>query len=123
MQEVVGSKPGSDSLRWQYVLIAIITGIVIDAFGGLRDKKDEAEENIKVCPLLALSLSLSLSVSLAHTHTHAHLLECAFRTHTHTISLRVSIACFTGIVMGAFRGLRDKTDEAEESMEVFVLFL
>ena len=121
MQEVAGSKPGSDSLRWQYVLIAIITGIVIDAFGGLRDKKDEAEENIKVCPLLALSLSLA--VCLSRTHTHTHLLECAFRTHTHTISLRVSIACFTGIVMDAFRGLRDKTDEAEESMEVFVLFL
>ena len=30
-----------------YVLIAIITGIVIDAFGGLRDERDAAEDDLK----------------------------------------------------------------------------
>lgn len=33
-----------------YVLLAIITGIVIDAFGGLRDEKDAAEQDLRaVC--------------------------------------------------------------------------
>ena len=31
-----------------YVLIAIITGIVIDAFGGLRDKLDADQDALKV---------------------------------------------------------------------------
>lgn len=49
---------------------------MIDAFGGLRDKKDEAEENIKVSPLfsclrrasslhLARALAIDLSLSRA----------------------------------------------------------
>lgn len=39
-----------------YVLLAIITGIVIDAFGGLRDEKDAAEEDLRsVCFVCNLS--------------------------------------------------------------------
>ena len=39
-----------------YILLAIITGIVIDAFGGLRDEKDAAEDDLKnVCFVCSLA--------------------------------------------------------------------
>ena len=50
---------GSDEFIWRvcwdlafqvifiYILLAIITGIVIDAFGALKEKKEAAEENLQ----------------------------------------------------------------------------
>ena len=58
-----------------YILIAIITGIVIDAFGGLRDEREEAEDNLKtscfVCNLDRFTLDQKGSgfdKHVAHEH-------------------------------------------------------